>query len=70
MPTPNNAYRFYHSAVEGLNLATEGLVYEYNSTDVEYLTGIGLVTEGLVYGTGDFWQYADDAQTITWTFVS
>lgn len=70
MPTPNNAYRFYHTAIDGLNLVSKGLVYEYDGTATEYVTGIGLVTEGLVYGTGDFWMYADNEQTITWTLVN
>ncbi len=70
MPTPSNAFQFYNTGLEGLNLVTRGLVYEYDGTSVEYITGVGLVTGGLVYGLGDFWKFADNAQTISWTLVN
>lgn len=75
MSTPSNSFRFFHVGIEGLNLVTRGLAYEYSGVTMSgfttvYVTGVGLVTQGLVFGLGDFWQYADDPQDAGWTLVN
>ncbi len=66
----SNAFQFYQAALDPMCCVVSGLLYEFNSTTVEYITGVGLVTRGLVYGLADYWQYADNAQLITWTLVN
>lgn len=70
MSEPSNSFQLYYTGIEGLNLVTRGLVYEYDTTTVEFITPLGLVTQGLVFGTWDQWSYADNPANAGWVFVS
>lgn len=72
MPTvPSNAFQFYNTTVDGLNLVTRGLAFEWGGQSASgfgtvYITAVGLNTDGLVLGLGDFWEYAPAAEALSW----
>lgn len=59
----------FYCRISGLALSTQGLVYEYNTTAVEYVTPLGITVQGLAVGRSDFWHYAETPAAITWTYV-